>query len=310
MKAAVFALICLAAGACCATAIPTDLSGGVLIAHYESHILYTIDPPANGWCGAIEQHPLMDFPQQVNRIDITGDVGRVWCVIAAWTEEKDWCGQEMGLQDFDANAFAFVDYGACFPPEGGLTIPTPGWPAPGEGISFVSQSGGFWSGNFMPVYFFTGYAYAAYAPFVMQLGASPASGFGGFGNCLNPPELYEAACFGGLGVNMDGTYCEPPVPQPKACCFPDVHCELLLEEECEAAGGVFVPEFDYCEPNPCDTAYRICCFPNGDCSSYDTQEECEAAGGSGIRTCSAAIRTRARSQARADCPLISFPASS
>jgi len=57
-------------------------------------------------------------------------------VLSAWTESKQWCGVEFGFGGYDGGAFLVAAHGGCFP-GAGLTIPTSGWPGPGEGIALA-----------------------------------------------------------------------------------------------------------------------------------------------------------------------------
>jgi hypothetical protein len=139
--------------------------------------------------------------EQSNRIDLDGNQGQtsVWYVLAAWGEEKEWCGAEFGFADYDSTIYLFQQWGPC--PSSALAIPTPGWPGPEEGIA-LSLPDTTWAGNFVPVYFFAGYAYEQGT---IPLAANPASDFGGTANCAMPPQDWAAAVFGAMGIFEDGT---------------------------------------------------------------------------------------------------------
>ncbi|MCA9759341.1 MAG: hypothetical protein KDA27_26345 [Candidatus Eisenbacteria bacterium] len=70
------------------------------------------------------------------------------------------------------------------------------------------------------------------------------------------------------GVWHEGVPCNPsPCPPPeRACCFEDVSCLLLLEEDCALQGGLWFAEERECSPNPCPSLIPgACCLDNGDC---------------------------------------------
>jgi hypothetical protein len=52
----------------------------------------------------------------------------------------------------------------------------------------------------------------------------------------------------------------------------------MTQDLCDAAGGEFHPEWDYCEPNECpQPAEGACCFAGGECVE-STEEWCESVG--------------------------------
>lgn len=55
--------------------------------------------------------------------------------------------------------------------------------------------------------------------------------------------------------------CPPP---SVACCFPDGHCEFILEDACLQMGGLPMPGV-LCDPNPCEQPAMACCFDDGHC---------------------------------------------
>lgn len=263
-----------------AYADPANLWGGCLIAHYCKQLPYSSDPPALGWCGEYQaNYAITDHTEQVNRIDTSAFTDANWFVIAAWDgEEKTWCGTEFGLGEYDARIFNILEWDVCYPPDGGLEIPTPGWPGPNEGIAFV-VTGAPWEGNYQPVMRFGGYAYAYYGSDVIPTDVDPPTAFAGFSNCEAPPVPFDAHELGGLGINMDGIYAEPVnyVPPTGACCFWDWTCEVLTEEECLQAGGWFLGPDTGCEPNPCPGVW-VCCVEH-ECYIVIYLEECDALGG-------------------------------
>jgi len=184
-----------------ATAESWDLSGGVFIAHAPAGVQFSASPPEGGWCQLYaDSLAITSCEQQVNRID-SGD-GSVWYVLAAWDEAKEWCGTEFGFGSYDAQSFAFVSSGPCFPSDG-LEIPTSNWPGPNEGVA-ITTTDEPWSGNFEPVYYFTGYAYYEDQ---IPLSVDPDSDFGGWANCDEDKEAAES--FGAMGLLSTGEHVCP-----------------------------------------------------------------------------------------------------
>jgi len=239
-----------------ALADPEDLGGGVFIAHFPTEMEFSSEPPTGGWCQDYwDNYRIEDCEDQVNRIDTYDQV--IWFVLAAWDEEKEWCGTEFGFGDYDPAAFVVTDYGPCWP-EDGLEIPTASWPGPEQGTAIV-VTGGPWEGNLVPVYWFAGYAYEeGFIP----LAVDPATGFAGTANCANPPEVWAADSLGAMGLFADGIYvCPVGAPggegglgstglEAAVCCLEE-HCRIMAEDECERAQGIFHPESPSCDPDPC-----------------------------------------------------------
>ncbi|MCK4304003.1 MAG: hypothetical protein KAY24_07175 [Candidatus Eisenbacteria sp.] len=256
----------LAAGI--AHADPSDLEGGVFIAHYPASLEFSSNPPPEGWCQHyIDNYAINACEDQVNRID-TAD-GVIWYVLCAWTEPKEWCGVQFGLGDYDESIFLISDHGPCFP-ESGLELASDNWPGPNEGTA-ITVSGASWEGNLLPAYYFSGYAYAEG---IISLAVDPQGGFGGGVNCANPPQKWPASSSGAMGLYTDGIYACPPGgiagggPSPgggemAVCCLGE-QCQLTTVEACEEMGGQFHSEWDTCEPNPCQRdphAGGNCSFP-------------------------------------------------
>lgn len=270
---------------CCGVATGQDhhdLRGGVLIAHYVPELGYSSDPPAEGWCGAFAPYAITDPADQNTRIDVPGDYAALsWYVLAAWTEEKDFCGVQFGLDAYDPALMSILEYAPCFPATGGLQIEGPSWPGPGQGIQLV-VTGDSWSGNLVPVCWFGGYAYAAAAPGTVALTVDAVTGpepFGGFVNCLNPPESAAATGFGVLGVDQDGLAVYPFEPPPRRACCVDEDCEILTLAQCDSILGLWLEETLSCSPNPCIWE-AACCYggPEPNCTLM-TQTACNGLGG-------------------------------
>jgi hypothetical protein len=50
-----------------------------------------------------------------------------------------------------------------------------------------------------------------------------------------------------------------------ACCFGDGTCEILIEMECTAQGGVYQGDFTDCKSAECSEWYGACCVDEGEC---------------------------------------------
>jgi hypothetical protein len=234
---------------------PGNLEDGVFIAHHPPGIQYS---HGQDWCQRyIEEFAISNCKQQHNRIDLDGNEGQssIWYVVAAWTEDKEWCGTEFGFGRYDPSIYGFVEWGSCCP-EDDLEIPTEFWPGPGQGTAVV-VTGTPWSGKFVAVYYFAGYAYSVG---IIPLGADPATGFGGTGNCDTPPQSWGVSAFGGMGLFTDGIYVCPgqggggdfgPEGYDVAVCCLGEECRLTTAEECAYIGGEFYPEWASCDADPC-----------------------------------------------------------
>jgi hypothetical protein len=206
MTRAVRSILLLLLGALPVHADPSDLSGGVFITHYVPEIAFTWDPPGD-WCEAYAPFAISSCEQQRTRIDTTEPLLATWYILAAWTEEKKFCFVEVGVKDYSEEVFDPVDWNPCYPPGGGLEIPSGYFPHPIEGTEFMALDEP-WFGNFVAVYRISGYAYAGSD--VIQLGPHPSMDFAGWGNCAEPPVGYRAEQLGALGINADGRAVCPP----------------------------------------------------------------------------------------------------
>jgi hypothetical protein len=70
-----------------------------------------------------------------------------------------------------------------------------------------------------------------------------------------------------------------PQPVVGACCLTYGDCQVLLEYDCQQAGGSYQGDFTTCEPNPCSPAHFACCFPDGGCLVMTSPPLCESQGG-------------------------------
>ncbi len=249
MRNALVSLALLVTATAPVEADPHVLEGGALIIHHIIHqVRYT--PICDLF---YEISPISDCNDQNNTVQTSTYVSVVWFVVAAFDEDKEWCQVQFGLSDFDPDLMGFADALPCYPPGGGFELESSGWPGPGEGTTIVA-TGGPWQGNWVPVYGFWGYAYGGSyaAPGVVQLIPDPTATvpFGGFRDCADPPEQWDAA-LGGLGLNQPGTWggwgWEYAV-----CCLGDDCIVVQSEGQCADMGGEFHPEWDNCDPpNPC-----------------------------------------------------------
>jgi hypothetical protein len=233
------------------TADPLDLEGGVFICHHPPALVWSHEGYPEGWCRHyLDHHAIHSCAEQNPRLDATGMDWTVWYVIAAWAEEKTWCGAEFGLGPFDPQLFTFTQWGPCFPSQG-LEIRTPGWPGTRQGVALAIVDAP-WAGNFVPIYWFEGYSYGGAG--LIPLSVDPRTAFAGTSDCNAPLEKvyhYGLGQLGALGVGADGiAVC--PIDESLGVCCVNAACHLLTEEECAALQGAFHPAWHSCEPeNPC-----------------------------------------------------------
>jgi hypothetical protein len=263
-----------------AAADSSNLAGGVFIAHHPAAMVYSTDTPTEGWCANFTtNYALTGCEGQVNRID--ADSGTFWFVIAAWKDAKKWCGAEFGFGAYDDSKYAIVGSGACgvgFEP---LAIPSGAWPGPNAGVALATPGEGvYWQGNFVPIYYFAGYAYEGGT--VIPLANNPTDNpFCGMANCASPPAPFPVDCKGSMGILQAGAACCPPMEVPGACCFGGGVCQLMMQPECEAAGGIW-DGAGTCEPNPCPVTWACCLHDEGtgvETCLMLTQTECAQASG-------------------------------
>jgi hypothetical protein len=193
---------------CVCSADESDLSNGVLITHHVPEIEYTPGGPSEGWCEYyLDNYAIYCCDHQNTRIDIGPEAPSVWYILAAWEEEKEFCGVDFGFDTYDASDYGFADWGPCCALFiECLEISTAGWPGPNEGTAVATMEAGIWAGNFVPIYWFAGYAYGAA---VIPLGVDPPTGDAVFGNCLDYPEIFDITCLGAMGIFTDGIACCP-----------------------------------------------------------------------------------------------------
>lgn len=269
-------LILAALGICAGSAMadPSELSGGVLIAHRPLDLVYSA---GEDWCARYaDTYAITSSADQINRSDVTTNIDNqdVWFVIAAFAEDKVWCGTQFGLGDFDPMAWYMTSGGGnCL--ANSLEIPTAGWPAPMTGISIAATDVQN-VGNYVPVYWFEGYTYSG-DPVVIPISVDPSQDFLGFGNCEAPAGVWSAEG-GAMGFFTDGVAVHPQAPpEPQVCCDEFGGCTLMLADACEAAGGIVFDETS-CDGFQCEVLVRACCFEDGSCIVM-LPANCETNGG-------------------------------
>ncbi len=234
-----------------------NLAGGVIITHYPTGIVFSDMGYPEGWCQHyLNNYAITDAANQNPRIDTEDPT--IWYLLVAWEGDKKFCGVDFGFGAYNAAAYTFVEHGACYPGAGGgLEIPTAGWPGPSQGTSITCTGEPKWTGNYVPIYYFIGYAYTA-TPGQIPISVDPASSLLEIGNCMGTPITYPFVCAGKLGLFQDGVACTPVVP-PSACCFAGGECQLLSQEECDALLGQWHPESGSCgPPSPCPVTWACC----------------------------------------------------
>jgi hypothetical protein len=207
------ALLALGTGA--AWGDPNNLENGVFLVHAPAAFQYTSDVPAGGWCAQGQGQGSLALDRCENqRTRVDSREPFLWYVIAAWSEPKEWQGFGFGLGTYDKSIFAFTAYGPCYP-ETGLALGTPKWPGPDEGVAVVTTADvAPWSGNFVPIYYFIGYAYG---PGTIPLSVEPRTQTAGTVHAKEgDPVTYDAVALGALGLFQDGKRVCPPRPVPAA----------------------------------------------------------------------------------------------
>jgi hypothetical protein len=253
MRRLMLLLILIWASAVSTMADPNDLAGGVLITHYVHQYpvrYYT-------YCSEFDHNSSVnidDAADQVCRMDDVSDLYEptIWYVVAAFHEDKVWCGTQFGLGDYNPYGFYLtgVRFVNCL--DNSLEIPSPGWPGPNSGIS-IAATDVQWEGNYRPICWFMGYTYLAYyqddyTPTLIEVVEYPGQDFLGFGNCEAPSQVWPAEG-GALGIFMDGIAVYPKTPG--ACCFEDGGCIVMIDSDCLASGGEWQGEATDCTPSPC-----------------------------------------------------------
>ncbi|MFC1572431.1 right-handed parallel beta-helix repeat-containing protein [Candidatus Eisenbacteria bacterium] len=247
----------------------TDLSRGVLIAHYTPSIVYS-ELEENWYAPYFTSSDAIYDDEDQNVYIDRSDGYSVWYVLAAWDEAKAFCAVVFGLGDFSMSDYHVEAGVACVPPgEGWLELPTAGWPGPNEGIAVTNYD--TWFGHLVPVYGFAGYAYYETG---IPLSVSPVTGAAAFTNCEGVPVDFPAACLGTMGVLNPDLGVECHVDEERVCCVGPV-CSIVTESVCvDHLSGTWYPERTECDPNPCgnNIEERVCCV--GPVCSIVTESVC------------------------------------
>ena len=149
---------------------------------------------------------------------------------------------------------------------GALEVPTsapdyPDWPLNGSGDAITWPRPSY--GHVQPFYSFVLYGSAPGDYFGTTV--DPRVGFASFSDNSNPPVEDHCTRFGAVAWGESGfNECPEPPIHPGACCFEDGRCQLMVRDECTAAGGEFQGEDTVCQPNPCPQV-EACCFEDGHC---------------------------------------------
>jgi hypothetical protein len=194
-----------------AWADPSNLSGGVFIAHHVPQLVYSGLP--EDACGDYAAYAITSAEEQLNRID-TLELS-TWFVLSAWCEEKEFRTYQFGLGDYDDSAYVIYRYGPCGAGQM-LEICTAQWPGPMVGTAVVATDF-IWSGNYVPIYHFSGYAYYGETVIPLDRDHSVSIPYGGWVNCDQPlGRTYPAMGYGGMGIHTGGIYMSPMVPSAAA----------------------------------------------------------------------------------------------
>jgi hypothetical protein len=215
---------------------------------------------------------IMDFPGQF--------VGSTWYIIAAFLGDQEFCAYEFGFampMVSGYGPFVFTVHDVCWPTAtAGLTIPSGGFPnVDGGGIAVTAGGGaGSWVGNFLTVYWFTGYN-SPYQTGSIQLTTNPGTPNDiTFADCTGAE--FAAACLGAIGFGQGalGLDCCPqePQPDPWACCLYDGTCVMVLELECQ---GVW---YEGLTCDEVDCPFPVVCCVDHDCY-FVHPAECDLLGG-------------------------------
>jgi hypothetical protein len=273
MRKLILSLAVLAFACGAAYADEANLDGGVFAIHYAPDMVYSTDPPADGWCGEyIANHAIGHCSEIIAEIYVDGYHDCFLFVLSAWASgDKEAAAAQFGLGDYHPYALAFVEHGECFVGDG-LTIPSSGWPGPNEGIALAPFDP--WVGNYFPVYFLYGFAYSYYGPQVVPLGPDTTvpEPFGGW---VGPTgDEFAAVDYGALGINTEGY---PVCPYVVCCDVPEPGDCMLVTDYMMCEGTYLGDSYITCDPNPCEYVppTGACCVePCPECIDGLTEEEC------------------------------------
>ncbi|MFC1572942.1 right-handed parallel beta-helix repeat-containing protein, partial [Candidatus Eisenbacteria bacterium] len=236
---------------------PSDLSGGVFIAHHPPDLSFTNSP----WSCQhyIDELAITSCGEQNTRIESDTGFGAIWYILAAWPNDKEWTATAFGLGDYDPASVSFVLWERCCPAGDCLEVSSSGWPGPSTGTALVAMSGN-WNGNYLPVYRFA--MSEVYAGDVIPLDVNPEQGMAGWYNNDPLPVFWGATCLGAMGLATDGGSCCPP--SSSVCCVSGT-CYLIGENQCTDMGGQWHPGTSVCDPSPCTVPIDHADHNVGDC---------------------------------------------
>ena len=274
-----FALLSLVAGA---SADPNDLADGVLITHTPAGHVFS---PGADYCADYGQYGITSCVEQNTNMASQGYAQHMFFyVVAAFAEDKVWCGTQFGIGDVTGSDeyFYFVaggDANICLP-NALSTTSGAGFPMEHEGIAIVATDTP-WAGNFLPVYWAECYSYYGGGDYNIPLATYPGDPpLAVFGNCEVPSLIWDIECLGAMGVGNDpGQSCCPVAPPTEgACCLQNGDCLDVDEADCLAQDGVWYGLGTDCATTDCPQPVGACCFEDGSCDEL-TRDDCLAAGG-------------------------------
>ncbi|MCC7140734.1 MAG: hypothetical protein IT349_01410 [Candidatus Eisenbacteria bacterium] len=160
---------------------------------------------------------------------------------------------------------------------GALSIPTPGWPGSGSGISYMFDPAD--QRPLVPLYWFV---VACKGPGYFEITPNPNRHMGGnFANSATPALLQPISLYGAIGFDLEGFAPIPGTPAPRgACCLGERTCITYTKEECLYYYGDWLGSASDCERDaPClpEADRGACCLASG--CQFLTQRDCTRAEG-------------------------------
>ncbi len=220
-----------------------DLSDGVFIAHHPLGLVYTTGD--NYVQRYDSEFQLLDVSNQNCRIQCEIGQARVWYIVAAFAEAKEWCAVDLGLGEYNESHFAIVDHGPGV--SNTLRRYAGGWPGSESGISIYTTDAS-WSGQTALIYYFGGYVYGET---VIPIVNNPKEEILGFISCEERSTDFAAYAGGAMGILTEGVKVYPPgMPDPVVCCS-EGNCLLLQPAECAEIEGTLHETLFNCDSYPC-----------------------------------------------------------
>ena len=244
-------------------------AGGTLIVHATPEILWTDD--TMNLC-ELAQIPDGNCANANTNLPGGPSATYIWWITAAFPNGSSprLSGVTFGI-GYDNTTLFLLSHESC----GDFALPDGQWPNPGSGNAVTWGSAQ--TDQLVTVYSFAGYEY--YGNDTSFCIVQPPVRSAIFADDSVPAELDPVVDFGCLGFNGDPGYlaCPDAPPLIGACCLPDGFCELLVEDDCDAAGGTLWYPDESCEPNPCETKVGACCI--GETCTQLTETDCLEQGG-------------------------------